>query len=86
MYRYNVSVPCSFDGRDKIYNHLLFIYIMFTYLYIYVKVQQIGWVLPASRTGNGVDIAQAILFAICCQYINSITIPVNGGYLIQSGQ
>ena len=42
--------------------------------------------LPASRTGNEIDIAQAILFAVCCQYINSITIPVDGGYLIQSGQ
>jgi len=42
--------------------------------------------LPSGRPGNERDMAAAILFAASCQYLNGQNIPVDGGYLIQTGQ
>ncbi|KAF2116522.1 hypothetical protein BDV96DRAFT_491133 [Lophiotrema nucula] len=41
--------------------------------------------LPSQRPGNDRDMAGAILFAACNQYLNGQTIAVDGGYLIQAG-
>ncbi|KAJ7480005.1 short chain dehydrogenase/reductase [Mycena galericulata] len=42
--------------------------------------------LPSGRPGNDRDMAAAVLFAASCQYLNGQNIPVDGGYLIQTGQ
>jgi len=42
--------------------------------------------LPSQRPGNDRDMAAAILFATCCQYLNGQNVAVDGGYLIQAGQ
>ncbi|KAJ6602630.1 hypothetical protein DFH09DRAFT_1019764 [Mycena vulgaris] len=42
--------------------------------------------LPSGRPGNDRDMAAAILFAASCQYLNGQNIPVDGGYLIHTGQ
>jgi len=41
--------------------------------------------LPAQRPGKDTDMAAAILFATCCQYLNGQTVTVDGGYAIQVG-
>ncbi len=41
--------------------------------------------LPSRRPGNDRDMAAAVLFCASCQYLNGQTIPVDGGYLIQTG-
>jgi NAD(P)-dependent dehydrogenase (short-subunit alcohol dehydrogenase family) len=41
--------------------------------------------LPSQRPGRDQDMAAAILFATCCQYLNGQNINVDGGYLIQAG-
>ena len=41
--------------------------------------------LPSQRPGKEEDMAAAILFAASCQYLNGQNIPVDGGYLIQTG-
>lgn len=41
--------------------------------------------LPSGRPGNDRDMAAAILFTATCQYLNGQNIPVDGGYLIQTG-
>lgn len=41
--------------------------------------------LPSHRPGKDRDMAAAILFASACQYLNGQNIPVDGGYLIQTG-
>ncbi|KAG9832164.1 NAD(P)-binding protein, partial [Aureobasidium melanogenum] len=41
--------------------------------------------LPSQRPGKDKDMAAAILFAASCQYLNGQNIPVDGGYLIQTG-
>ncbi|KAK7006264.1 Nad-binding protein [Favolaschia claudopus] len=42
--------------------------------------------LPSGRPGNERDMAAAVLFAACCQYLNGQNIAVDGGYLIKAGQ
>ncbi|KAF2273277.1 short chain dehydrogenase/reductase family [Westerdykella ornata] len=41
--------------------------------------------LPSQRPGKDTDMAAAILFTVCCQYLNGQNINVDGGYLIQAG-
>lgn len=41
--------------------------------------------VPARRPGKDEDMAGAILFAATNQYLNGITIPVDGGYIINAG-
>ncbi|KAG9525383.1 NAD(P)-binding protein, partial [Aureobasidium melanogenum] len=41
--------------------------------------------LPSQRPGKDKDMAAAILFVASCQYLNGQNIPVDGGYLIQTG-
>jgi len=41
--------------------------------------------LPSGRPGNDRDMAAAVLFCASCQYLNGQNIPVDGGYLIQTG-
>ncbi|KAF1997671.1 NAD(P)-binding protein [Amniculicola lignicola CBS 123094] len=41
--------------------------------------------LPSQRPGKEEDMAAAILFVVSCQYLNGITIPVDGGYMVQIG-
>lgn len=41
--------------------------------------------LPAERPGKDQDMAAAILFVVCCQYLNGQTVTVDGGYTIQVG-
>jgi len=42
--------------------------------------------VPAHRPGNDKDMAGAILFAACNQYLNGQTVAVDGGYLLHAGQ
>lgn len=41
--------------------------------------------VPAHRPGKEEDMAQAVLFLVCCQYLNGVTVPVDGGYTIMAG-
>jgi NAD(P)-dependent dehydrogenase (short-subunit alcohol dehydrogenase family) len=41
--------------------------------------------VPAGRPGKDEDFAQAVLFAACNQYINGITVTVDGGYTLHAG-
>ena len=41
--------------------------------------------LPAQRPGKDQDMAAAILFVVCCQYLNGQTVTVDGGYEMQAG-
>lgn len=39
----------------------------------------------AQRPGKDEDMANAILFAATNQYLNGITVPIDGGYIIKNG-
>jgi len=41
--------------------------------------------VPAGRPGEDRDMANAILFAATNQYLNGITVPVDGGYILSAG-
>ncbi|KAF2104378.1 dehydrogenase with different specificitie [Rhizodiscina lignyota] len=41
--------------------------------------------LPSGRPGNDRDMAGAVLFAVCNQYLNGQNFAVDGGYLISTG-
>ena len=41
--------------------------------------------LPSGRPGKDRDMAAVVLFIASCQYLNGQNIPVDGGYLIQTG-
>lgn len=41
--------------------------------------------VPAHRPGKEEDMAQAVLFMVCCQYLNGVTVPVDGGYTLMAG-
>ncbi|OBW68034.1 MAG: Uncharacterized protein AUREO_018920 [Aureobasidium pullulans] len=41
--------------------------------------------LPSQRPGKESDMAAAVLFCAACQYLNGQNVPVDGGYLIQTG-
>jgi len=41
--------------------------------------------VPAHRPGKDEDMAGAILFAATNQYLNGVTIPVDGGYILHAG-
>jgi len=41
--------------------------------------------LPAQRPGNDRDMAGAVLFAACNQYLNGQTLVVDGGYTLHAG-
>lgn len=41
--------------------------------------------VPASRPGKDEDMGSAILFAATNQYLNGVTVPVDGGYILSAG-
>ncbi|KAG9249036.1 hypothetical protein BJ878DRAFT_537802 [Calycina marina] len=41
--------------------------------------------VPARRPGRDEDMASAVLFAATNQYLNGVTIPVDGGYILMAG-
>ena len=41
--------------------------------------------ISSGRVGNHMDMATAVLFVACCQYLNGVIIPVDGGYLVEHG-
>jgi NAD(P)-dependent dehydrogenase (short-subunit alcohol dehydrogenase family) len=41
--------------------------------------------VSAGRPGEDRDMANAILFAVTNQYLNGITVPVDGGYIVSAG-
>ena len=41
--------------------------------------------VPARRPGKEEDMAQAVLFVATNQYLNGVTIPVDGGYILMAG-
>lgn len=41
--------------------------------------------VPAKRPGKDQDMAGAILFAVCNQYLNGQTVAVDGGYILHAG-
>jgi NAD(P)-dependent dehydrogenase (short-subunit alcohol dehydrogenase family) len=41
--------------------------------------------VPARRPGEDRDMANAILFAATNQYLQGVTIPVDGGYIVSAG-
>ena len=41
--------------------------------------------VPARRPGEDRDMANAVLFAATNQYLNGITIAVDGGYVLSAG-
>jgi len=41
--------------------------------------------VPAKRPGKDQDMAGAVLFAATNQYLNGVTIPVDGGYILHAG-
>jgi NAD(P)-dependent dehydrogenase (short-subunit alcohol dehydrogenase family) len=41
--------------------------------------------ISSGRVGTHMDMAQAVLFVACCQYVNGVIIPVDGGYLVEHG-
>jgi NAD(P)-dependent dehydrogenase (short-subunit alcohol dehydrogenase family) len=41
--------------------------------------------VPARRPGKDEDMAGAVLFAATNQYLNGVTIPVDGGYILHAG-
>ncbi|KAH7358687.1 rhamnolipids biosynthesis 3-oxoacyl-reductase [Plectosphaerella cucumerina] len=43
-------------------------------------------VVPAGRPGKDEDMAQAVLFLACNQYLNGQTVAVDGGYTLAAGQ
>lgn len=42
--------------------------------------------VPARRPGKDEDMASAVLFATCNQYVNGSTVVVDGGYTIEAGK
>lgn len=41
--------------------------------------------IPARRPGRDEDMASVVLFAVTNQYLNGVTIPVDGGYILHAG-
>jgi NAD(P)-dependent dehydrogenase (short-subunit alcohol dehydrogenase family) len=41
--------------------------------------------VPAKRPGKDEDMAGAVIFAVTNQYLNGVTIPVDGGYILHAG-
>ncbi|TQS34866.1 hypothetical protein Golomagni_04735 [Golovinomyces magnicellulatus] len=41
--------------------------------------------VPARRPGKDEDIASVVLFAVMNQYLNGVTVPVDGGYILYAG-
>lgn len=41
--------------------------------------------VPARRPGKDEDMAAAVLFCAACQYLNGVTVPVDGGYILHAG-
>lgn len=41
--------------------------------------------VPAQRPGNDRDMGNGMLFVATNQYLNGITIPIDGGYILQHG-
>jgi len=41
--------------------------------------------VPASRPGEDRDMANAVLFMATNQYLNGVTVPVDGGYILSAG-
>ena len=41
--------------------------------------------VPARRPGRDEDMAQAVLFCVCNQYLNGQNVVVDGGYVIDAG-
>ncbi|KAL8968593.1 MAG: hypothetical protein Q9183_002393 [Haloplaca sp. 2 TL-2023] len=41
--------------------------------------------ISSGRVGTHMDMATAVLFVACCQYLNGVILPVDGGYLVEHG-
>lgn len=41
--------------------------------------------ISSGRVGTHMDMATAVMFVACCQYLNGVIIPVDGGYLVEHG-
>ncbi len=42
--------------------------------------------VPANRPGSERDMASAVLFMATNQYLNGVTLPVDGGYVLKAGR
>ncbi|CAI7585539.1 unnamed protein product [Penicillium glandicola] len=50
-----------------------------------IPVEKYREKIPAARPGRDEDMASAVLFAVCNQYLNGQTIVVDGGYVLAAG-
>ena len=41
--------------------------------------------ISSGRVGTHFDMASAVMFVACCQYLNGVILPVDGGYLVEHG-
>ncbi|KAL8801943.1 MAG: hypothetical protein Q9182_004124 [Xanthomendoza sp. 2 TL-2023] len=41
--------------------------------------------ISSGRVGTHMDMGAAVMFVACCQYLNGVIIPVDGGYLVEHG-
>ena len=41
--------------------------------------------ISSGRVGTHLDMASAVMFVACCQYLNGVILPVDGGYLVEHG-
>ncbi|KAI4104163.1 MAG: hypothetical protein L6R37_003424 [Teloschistes peruensis] len=41
--------------------------------------------ISSGRVGTHMDMGAAVMFVACCQYLNGVVIPVDGGYLVEHG-
>lgn len=41
--------------------------------------------ISSGRIGTHMDMATAVVFVACCQYLNGVILPIDGGYLVEHG-
>ncbi|KAL8696456.1 MAG: hypothetical protein Q9224_002786, partial [Gallowayella concinna] len=41
--------------------------------------------ISSGRVGTAMDMGAAVMFVACCQYLNGVIIPIDGGYLVEHG-
>ncbi|CAP95775.1 hypothetical protein E8E15_001047 [Penicillium rubens] len=51
----------------------------------YIPAEKYQKKVPAGRPGKDEDMASAVLFAVCNQYLNGQTVVVDGGYVLAAG-
>ncbi|KAJ6184754.1 hypothetical protein N7519_006055 [Penicillium mononematosum] len=51
----------------------------------YIPAEKYRKKVPAGRPGKDEDMASAVLFAVCNQYLNGQTVVVDGGYVLAAG-